>query len=38
MISAERGAQPLIKLASDPACPALGGRYFLKEKKSARRR
>jgi NAD(P)-dependent dehydrogenase (short-subunit alcohol dehydrogenase family) len=34
MISAERGAQPLIKLASDPACAALSGRYFLKEKEA----
>ena len=32
MISAERGARPLIKLASDPACAAVSGRYFLKEK------
>ena len=24
--------QPLIKLASDPACAAISGRYFLKEK------
>lgn len=32
MISAERGAQPLIKLASDPNCAALSGRYFLKGK------
>ena len=34
MISAERGAQPLIKLASDPACEALSGRYFLKQKET----
>jgi NAD(P)-dependent dehydrogenase (short-subunit alcohol dehydrogenase family) len=32
MISAERGAQPLIKLASDPACATVSGRYFLKLK------
>jgi NAD(P)-dependent dehydrogenase (short-subunit alcohol dehydrogenase family) len=32
MISAERGAQPMIKLASDPACATVSGRYFLKEK------
>jgi retinol dehydrogenase 12 len=34
MISAERGAQPLIKLASDPALAAVSGRYFLKEKET----
>lgn len=34
MISAERGARPLIKLASDPACAAVSGRYFLKEKEA----
>ena len=34
MISAERGAQPLIKLASDPACAAVSGRYFLKGKEA----
>ena len=34
MISAERGARPLIKLASDPACAALSGRYFLKVKEA----
>ena len=32
MISAERGARPLIKLSSDPDCAAVSGRYFLKEK------
>ena len=34
MISAERGARPLIKLTSDPACAALSGRYFLKVKEA----
>ena len=32
MISAERGARPLIKLASDPDCAAVSGCYFEKEK------
>ena len=32
MISAERGARPLIKLASDPDCAAVSGSYFKKEK------
>lgn len=32
MISAERGAQPLVKLASDPALTAVSGRYFVKQK------
>ena len=32
MISAERGARPLIKLASDPDCATLSGCYFKKEK------
>jgi NAD(P)-dependent dehydrogenase (short-subunit alcohol dehydrogenase family) len=31
MISAERGAKPLIKLASDPACADVSGSYFDKE-------
>ena len=31
MISAERGARPLIKLASDPDCAAVSGCYFEKE-------
>ncbi|MEP6822223.1 MAG: SDR family oxidoreductase [Chthoniobacterales bacterium] len=34
MISAERGARPLIRLASDPECAVLSGRYFLKEKEA----
>jgi NAD(P)-dependent dehydrogenase (short-subunit alcohol dehydrogenase family) len=32
MISPERGARPLIKLASDPDCAAVSGCYFEKEK------
>jgi NAD(P)-dependent dehydrogenase (short-subunit alcohol dehydrogenase family) len=32
MISAERGARPLIKLAGDPDCAAVSGCYFEKEK------
>lgn len=32
MISVERGARPLIKLASDPGCAAVSGCYFEKEK------
>lgn len=32
MISVKCGAQPLIKLASNPTCAALSGRYVLKEK------
>lgn len=32
MISTERGAHPLIKLASDSDCAAVSGRYFEKEK------
>jgi NAD(P)-dependent dehydrogenase (short-subunit alcohol dehydrogenase family) len=32
MISAERGARPLIKLASDPDCAVVSGSYFEKEK------
>jgi NAD(P)-dependent dehydrogenase (short-subunit alcohol dehydrogenase family) len=32
MISTERGARPLIKLASDPDCAAVSGCYFEKEK------
>ncbi len=32
MISAERGARPLIKLASDPECAAVSACYFKKEK------
>jgi NAD(P)-dependent dehydrogenase (short-subunit alcohol dehydrogenase family) len=32
MISPERGARPLIKLASDPGCAAVSGCYFEKEK------
>lgn len=31
MLSAERGARPLVKLASDPALAGVGGRYFLKD-------
>ena len=31
MLSAERGARPLIKLASDPALAAVSGHYFSKE-------
>jgi NAD(P)-dependent dehydrogenase (short-subunit alcohol dehydrogenase family) len=34
MISAERGAQPLIRLASDPACAEVSGRYFIKDKEA----
>lgn len=34
MISAERGAQPLVKLTSDPAYAGVSGRYFLKEKEA----
>ena len=32
MLSVERGARPLIKLASDPDCAAISGCYFEKEK------
>ncbi len=32
MISAERGARPLIKLATDPDCASVSGCYFKKEK------
>jgi hypothetical protein len=32
MLSAERGARPLIKLASDPECAGVSGCYFAKEK------
>ena len=32
MISTERGARQLIKLASDPDCAAVSGCYFEKEK------
>jgi retinol dehydrogenase-14 len=32
MISAARGAQPLIKLASDPRLAQVSGRYFVKDK------
>jgi retinol dehydrogenase-12 len=32
MISSERGARPLIKLASDPDCATTSGCYFKKEK------
>ncbi|MBV9127362.1 MAG: SDR family oxidoreductase [Verrucomicrobia bacterium] len=34
MLSAQRGARPLVKLAGDPALAATTGRYFLKEKEA----